>query len=654
MFRVWWLRRITIGTVCLVAPVFLFGSVEPPGQPITATDLLRIRQVTGVEVSRNGSFAVYAVKSTHSEPPPDRKGDLSYSYQTHLWFINLTDPRAKPVQLTFGDRNDSNPAISPDGRMLAFVREDTLSKGKPKPQVWILPLHVPGEPQMIARFEYGAESPRWRPDSKALLVASPLPVSKIEGIPHFDLERPQRAWFDWDRPSKSDGKDTEAKIDARPDGDRRSIRNWLEQNSSRDNPTTITRLYFQDELTLQREMTISQLFLIDLENNNQVTQISNGFYSHRTFSFSPDGRQIVYLSTPQSSRHPDRIFHPIFGRNAVWLVNGDGSNAHTVLDNESIDFSEPRFSPDGRSLVLVAREADEPTFRQLKLAHADLDGKNFTWLTQGWDSNALKPHTTTDGQILFATPWQGAVLLKRTSINGEKIDSLTTGPVGVGTFDEGGGRIVLAMTSVRNPSELCVLEKNNSLHQLTDLNTSWVAKKTLSLPTEHWITRPDGTQVQYWIMNPTHTQPGKKYPFVLEMHGGPSAMWGPGEFTMWHEFQLLCSWGYGVVYCNPRGSSGYGYAFQKANYRNWGDKPAGDVLAALDDAMNKNPAIDPDRLFLTGGSYAGYLTAWMIGHDHRFKAAAAQRGVYDLTTAYGESNVFPVARIWLWWFAMEP
>jgi len=143
-------------------------------------------------------------------------------------------------------------------------------------------------------------------------------------------------------------------------------------------------------------------------------------------------------------------------------------------------------------------------------------------------------------------------------------------------------------------------------------------------------------------MNPTHAEAGKQYPWVVDMHGGPSAMWGPGEFSMWWEFQLFCSWGYGVVYANPRGSGGYGYEFQRANYRDWGKSPMNDVLATLEETESHNPLVDKDRLFLTGGSYAGYLTAWIVGHDQRFKAASAQRGVYDLSTFYGEANAWPL------------
>jgi dipeptidyl aminopeptidase/acylaminoacyl peptidase len=108
---------------------------------------------------------------------------------------------------------------------------------------------------------------------------------------------------------------------------------------------------------------------------------------------------------------------------------------------------------------------------------------------------------------------------------------------------------------------------------------------------------------------------------------------------MWHEFQLLCSWGYGVVYANPRGSGGYGYEFQRLNFRDWGEGPAGDVLAVVDQ-VTLQEWVDDERLVITGGSYGGYLTAWIIAHDHRFSAAVTQRGVYDLATFFGEGNAW--------------
>ncbi|HMP94445.1 MAG TPA: prolyl oligopeptidase family serine peptidase, partial [Phnomibacter sp.] len=135
-------------------------------------------------------------------------------------------------------------------------------------------------------------------------------------------------------------------------------------------------------------------------------------------------------------------------------------------------------------------------------------------------------------------------------------------------------------------------------------------------------------------------QANKKYPVVLQIHGGPTGMWGPGESSMWHEFQYWCAQGYTVVYSNPRGSGGYGEAFTQANINNWGTGPAADVLTALQKAYTEFTWIDTTKMTVTGGSYGGYLVAWILGHDNRFKAACAQRGVYDLRTFFGEGNAW--------------
>ena len=175
--------------------------------------------------------------------------------------------------------------------------------------------------------------------------------------------------------------------------------------------------------------------------------------------------------------------------------------------------------------------------------------------------------------------------------------------------------------------------------QITFFNSKWIEERELVFPEEKWLVRPDGRRIQYWVMPPAHKEPGQTYPLVVEIHGGPSAMWGPGEFTLWHEFQLLAARGYGVVYCNPRGSGGYGYDFKKANYRDWGIGPGEDILAVCSEA-EKLDWVDPDRLVVTGGSYAGYMTAWLVTQDHRFKAAVAQRGVYEISVFFGESNAY--------------
>ncbi|MBL8229719.1 MAG: S9 family peptidase [Bryobacterales bacterium] len=598
--------------------------------PITAADMLKIRRVTEVQISPDAAFAVYGVQSMYEEPAGEGRGDVNYGYRTHLWQVDLTNSKATPKQLTFGDRRDAGIAISPDGKRLAFVRADSARK----PQVWVMPLNGAGEPTPATKLEHGATSPVWHPTENRLLVSSAIPISKVGGKPHYGMERPMRDWFDFDR--AKDGKE-DTKADARPDGDRRAIRNWLERNASRSNPVVINRLAFQDEQGLQKEATVPQLFSIDLSNDNKAAQITKDFYRHTNPAYSPDGATIVYVSTPPGDTHPDRE-----RRASIWMMNAGGASARPLLDQQGESFTQAKFYPDGKALLVEAQQIDEPTYRQSRLFRYDIASKKLDWISKGWTAEIAHSHVGADGSVLFTSNWHGGVPLKR--IGGMSLASVVDGPVGVSAFDEAAGRIVFAQISVANPNELFVKEKDGNVRQLTALNSGWLATKLLSLPTEKWIQRPDGTRVQSWVMNPVNAQQGRKYPWVLDMHGGPSAMWGPGEFSMWHEFQLLCAWGYGVTYSNPRGSGGYGYEFQKANYRNWGEGPASDVLAALDDSIRNNALVDADRLFLTGGSYAGYLTAWIVAHDHRFKAAAAQRGVYDLATFYGEGNAFRLVK----------
>jgi dipeptidyl aminopeptidase/acylaminoacyl peptidase len=195
------------------------------------------------------------------------------------------------------------------------------------------------------------------------------------------------------------------------------------------------------------------------------------------------------------------------------------------------------------------------------------------------------------------------------------------------------------ITEITNPYELYA---NNAEfgreRRLSSHNATWLGDKQISRPTTFTVTH-DTLEIQGWVMPPTTRSDTASYPLLVEMHGGPSAMWGPGEATMWHEFQLFAARGYGIVYSNPRGSGGYGRDFKAANFQDWGTGPAGDVLAAAEYAADLSWT-DPTRQVLTGGSYAGYLTAWMVSQDHRFEAAVAQRGVYDLPVFFGEGRAW--------------
>ncbi|MBV9302268.1 MAG: S9 family peptidase [Acidobacteriaceae bacterium] len=641
--------------------LFLILPVWAAKQPITETDLLKIQRITEVQLTPDGAFAVYGVQSVHTEPPATPNTDPTYSYRVNLWMIDLRDPSAKPMQLTFGDRNDSNLAISPDGRQLAFVRADKADKRdqpasepkpqnkqeKPHPQVWVMSLRNPGEPRMVTHLEFGATAPRWRDDSKALLVSSPIAISKLPGKPEFDLERPGRDWWDFDRPEPAESghpdQKENAKFTGRPDGNLRAIRDWLEHNSENNDPVDITRIAFLGELNLNEEMTVDELFRVDLDSEEKATQLTRSYNDHQQAVFSPAGDRILFASRPPTHQHPDRLED----RSAIWEMDADGSNEHVLINDEHYSFRNPKFSKDGKYLVVVGQQNDQPTYRQTMLARCDPDGSHLTWLTKDGDPSVQQPEISADGRVYYTVDYHGGQPLRSVDLKTSEAAEIVSGPVGVSAFAVAPGKIVYAQISAENPNELYLAsatDRSSSRHpaarRLTEINAAWLEDRILSLPEEHWLTRPDGLRIQYWVMKPAHVEPGKQYPWVLDMHGGPSAMWGPGEFTMWHEFQMFCSFGYGVVYANPRGSGGYGYPFQHANYQNWGEAPMGDVMAALDDSISRYPMIDKDRLFLAGGSYAGYLAAWIVGHTNRFKAAAAERGVYDLSTFFGEGNAY--------------
>ncbi|MCH7603713.1 MAG: S9 family peptidase, partial [Planctomycetes bacterium] len=345
--------------------------------------------------------------------------------------------------------------------------------------------------------------------------------------------------------------------------------------------------------------------------------------------------------------HPDRLLEA-----GLWKVNIDGTDDQEFLRLEGWTLRSPQPSQDGTVVAFVGRQTDEPADRQSQLglisiveteAEAEVlwltDEKTYDYSVSAFDWSG--PNI----ELLFTGPREGGfplMMINQGLIQpAPVVESNNVGPVGVQAFDAKSSTVIYSLISADNPCVLRVIDLRGD-RLVFDLN-EWVADKKLSLPKGDWLTRPDGIKVQYWTMEPTNRESGQTYPVCLELHGGPSAMWGPGEFTMWLEFQLLCSWGYGVVYANPRGSGGYGYTHQRANFQDWGDGPTGDVLAALD-KMLKNDWADPDRLVVTGGSYAGYLTAYIVGHDHRFKAAVAQRGVYDLQTFFGEGNAWRLAR----------
>src|SRR6185436_15162190 len=226
---------------------------------------------------------------------------------------------------------------------------------------------------------------------------------------------------------------------------------------------------------------------------------------------------------------------------------------------------------------------------QTQLAVVPATGGKPEMLTASFDRDINGAAWSDDNKsIYFIAQTGGDIPLFNISAKGGSATKLIGNASGVNDFDVKGDRIVYALTETKNPWEVYVLnQKDKSNKQLTKLNDNWIKDRAIVTPKEGKFKRPDGTEIQYWVMEPVGRKDGVKYPTILNIHGGPAAMWGPAAYTMWHEFQLEAAWGYGIVFCNPRGSGGYGDKFKRGNIKDWGNGPATDILASLDDALKQ-------------------------------------------------------------------
>lgn len=591
-------------------------------KPIVASDLMKIVTTGQIQLSPDGSKAVtvYIRKAVRNEN--------DYYYTRQLYLLDLLG-KEEPRQLTFGDKNDGQPQWSPDGRHIAFVRAEG-----DKPQVWILPL-AGGEAYALTKAEYGASNPRWSPDGKKILYSSSIPFYAIEGETPWTYDRPGRK--QGDEPAWKALKAEEKKnIKYSPDGSLEEVRAWLAKNNSESNPRVVTRQNLQGELNLQPDENVAHLFVKAFGSDEKAIQLTKGYQDFQGGSWSKDGKKIIATSKAYKTA-PDKEQD-----SNLWIIDTDTRTASEFLTWPGYSISNPSYSPDGTQVLFYATPVASRHATQNQLAVVAAAGGKPLSLTAAFDRDASQAIWSADSKtIYFAAQTEGDIPLFSVAAKGGSVTRILGNDSGVNDFDVQGDRVVYALTEVKNPWEIYAYSlKDKSNKQLTRLNEEWLKDKVLTFPKEYWLTRPDGTKIQYWVTEPVAKKEGVKYPTILNIHGGPMAMWGPGVFSMWHEYQLENSWGYGLVYCNPRGSGGYGDKFKKGNYKDWGTTPMGDIIASLEEAEKTNPWIDKDNLVIEGGSYAGYMVAWIVSHDDRFKAANAQRGVYDLTTFMGEGNAW--------------
>jgi dipeptidyl aminopeptidase/acylaminoacyl peptidase len=377
------------------------------------------------------------------------------------------------------------------------------------------------------------------------------------------------------------------------------------------------------------------LFVVGADGG-EPRQLTAGEFHNSSPVWSPDGRSIAFVS----ARHPDRDHDDV---SDVWLMRAEGGEPRRLTDSKG-PVAEPSFSPDGQQVAYFHAPHVNAPGRNDRLYVIDAVGGTPRSLTDGLDrtcgAGLGRPRWSSRG----AGPYFGAMDRGNVPVYAADGRKVVGGDRQVQGYDlASDGHVVFAAVDPVSPPELYVADlAGGGERQLTEFNRAWKAEVELSRP-ERLTFERDGFPVDVWVMRPAGYTPGRKYPVLLNVHGGPHAQYG---HTFFDEFQVYAGAGFAVVYCNPRGSQGYGEAFSMGVVGDYGGGDYADVMAALDEALAAHDFLDADRLGIMGGSYGGFMTSWTVSHTNRFKAACSERALNTWRSFVGTSDIgyfFPEA-----------
>ncbi len=545
--------------------------LKDPGR-LRLMDVFELEWASDPQISPDGETVVYV--RNFMDVLSDRR-------RSNLWIVRADGSDHRP--LTTGLANDSSPRWSPDGKRLLYS-----SSADGGSQLYVRWMDT-GQTARLTQLTSGPSGLNWSPDGRFIAFSM-----LVRAKPSSFVELPEK-----------------------PEG-----AEWAGK------PVAIDKLIYRADGSGYVEDGFAQLFVLSADGGTP-RQITDGEFHHRGRpSWTPDGEALIF----SANRHDDWRYRPLDSE--VYEVSFADGEIRALTDRRGPDNS-PVVSPDGRHIAYVGFDDRQQGFQVIHLYVADREGGEPRRLASDLDRRVQSPAWAADGRgVYFGTTDKGNGKIGYASLDGGvEMLAADVGGTSLGRPYSGGsfsvakdGRFAYTLSRPDHPADVAVGQKGNSPRRLTRLNDDLLAHKELGETEElWWKSSHDGRDIQGWIVKPPGFEAGKKYPLVLEIHGGPFANYGD-RFAA--EIQLYAAAGYVVMYANPRGSSSYGEEFGNLIHHAYPGNDYDDLMSGIDAAIDQG-YVDPENLFVTGGSGGGVLTAWIVGKTARFRAAVSAKPVIN-------------------------